>query len=42
MDLHANVLTQITSPIQRGPIQQLDLKFLQLISQEQLGDLIPE
>jgi len=32
LNLQANVLNQITSPIQRGPLQQLDLEFLQLIS----------
>jgi len=39
LDLQANVLNQITSPIQRGP---LDIEFLQLISPTQLADLIPE
>ena len=28
MSLHANVLNQITSPIQRGPLQKADLEFL--------------
>jgi len=42
LNLNANVLTQITSPIQRGPLQPSDLKFLQLISHEKLADVIPD
>jgi len=41
LDLQAYVLNQIISPIQRGPLQQLD-KFLQSISPIQLADVIPE
>jgi len=42
MDLNANVLTQITSPIQRGPLQPSDIKFLQSVSPEKLADIIPD
>ena len=41
MNLHANVLDQITSPIQRGPLPQTDLEFLQSITPEKLADIIP-
>ena len=41
MNLHANVLNQITSPIQRGPLQQLDLEFLKSISPEKFADVVP-
>ena len=41
MLLHINVLKQITNPIQRGPLSQADIKFLQVISPEQLADSIP-
>ena len=41
MSLHANVLNQITSPIQRGPLQKADLEFLQSITSEKLADVIP-
>ena len=36
-----NVLKQITNPIQRGPLSQADIKFLQVISPERLADSIP-
>jgi len=39
---NVNVLTQITSPIQRGPLKRSDLKFLQSISHEKLADVIPD
>ena len=39
--LHANVLKQITNPIQRGPLSQADIRFLQAVSPEQLADSIP-
>ena len=38
--LSANVLQQITRPIQRGPLQNSDLEFLQVISSETLADNI--
>ena len=41
MRLCANVLNQITSPIQRGPLQKADLEFLQSITSEKLADVIP-
>ena len=40
--LSANVLQQITRPIQRGPLQNSDLEFLQVISSETLADNIPK
>jgi len=40
MLLHANVLKQITNPIQCGPLSQGDIKFLQVISPEQLADTL--
>ena len=42
LSLQAYVLNQITSPIQRGPLQQLDFKFLQSISSTRLADVIPK
>ena len=39
--LHANVLQQIASPIQRGPLHQADVEFLQVIAPERLADDIP-
>jgi len=42
LNLQANVLSHITSPIQRGPLQQLDLEFLQLISLTRLADVVPK
>ena len=41
MSLCANVLNQITSPIQRGPLQKADLEFLQSITSERLADVVP-
>ena len=41
MSLCANVLKQITSPIQRGPLQKVDLEFLQSITSERLADVVP-
>ena len=40
--LHANVLPQITGPIQRGPLPEKDLEFLKIISPGKLADTIPE
>ena len=40
--LSVNVLQQITRPIQRGPLQNSDLEFLQVISSETLADNIPK
>ena len=40
--LHANVLPQITGPIQRGPLLEKDLEFLKIISPGKLADIIPE
>ena len=40
--LSANVLQQITRPIQRGPLQNSDLEFLLVISSETLADNIPK
>ena len=42
LDLNTNFLIQITSPIQQGPLQPSDLKFLQSISPEKLADVIPD
>ena len=39
--LHANVLKQITSPIQHGSLSQADIKFLQAIVPEQLATAFP-
>ena len=39
--LHANVLQQIISPIQQGPLHQADVEFLQAIAPERLADDIP-
>ena len=39
--LHANVLPQITGPIQRGPLLEKDLEFLKIISPGKLADTIP-
>ena len=36
--LHANVLLQITGPIQRGPLPEKDLEFLKIISPGKLAD----
>ena len=40
--LSANVLQQITRPIQRGPLQSSDLEFLQVVSSDTLADNIPK
>ena len=42
VSLHANVLNQITSPVQRGPLHQSDLEFLQSITPGKLADIIPK
>ena len=42
LTLSANVLQQITRPIQRGPLQSSDLEFLQVISSDTLADNIPK
>ena len=41
MSLCANVINQVTSTIQRGPLQGADLEFLQLITSGKLADVIP-
>ena len=41
MLMFANVLKQITGNIQRGPLQQKDIEFLQLIPKDKLADLVP-
>jgi len=38
---HANVIKQITGPIQRGPLQPADVDFLMSISADRLADSIP-
>ena len=38
---HANVIEQITGPIQRGPLQLADMDFLRSISTDRLADSIP-
>ena len=38
---HANVIEQITGPIQRGPLQPADMDFLRSISNDRLADSIP-
>ena len=40
--LHANVLPQITGPIQCAPLLENDLKLLKVISPGKLADTIPE
>jgi len=40
LNLNANVLTHITSPIQWGPLQPSDLQFVQSISPEKLADVL--
>ena len=41
MLMFANALKQITGTIQRGPLQQKDIEFLQLIPKDKLADLVP-
>lgn len=41
LPLHANVISQITGPIQRGPLQSSDMDFLLVISVDKLADSIP-
>ena len=41
MHFHANVIEQITGPIQRGPLQPADLEFLMSISADRLADSVP-
>jgi len=41
LNLHANVLKQITAPIRRDPLQEADLVFLQAITPSKLTDSIP-
>ena len=38
MHFHANVIEQITGPIQRGPLQPADVDFLRSISTDRLAD----
>ena len=40
LQLHANVVHKITSPIQRGPLQSSDLEFLLSVSPEKMADTI--
>ena len=40
LNLQANGLNQITSLIQKGPLQQLDVEFLQSISSTRLADVL--
>ena len=42
MLLHANVVPEITGPVQRGPLLHGDLDFLRLIEPGQLADSVPE
>ena len=41
MHFHANVIEQITGPIQRGPLQPADMDFLGSISTDRFADSIP-
>ena len=41
MPMFANVLKQITGNIQRGPSQQSDIEFLQMIPQNKMADYVP-
>ena len=41
LNLHANVLKQITAPTRRGHLQEADLVFLQAITPSNLADSIP-
>ena len=41
MVMYANVLKQITGSIQRSPLHEKDLEFLQLIPNEKIADIIP-
>ena len=41
MPMFANVLKQITGNIQRGPLQQRDIEFLQMIPQDKMADRVP-
>ena len=41
MHFYANVIEQITGPIQRGPLQPADRDFLMSISADRLADSIP-
>ena len=41
MPMFANVLKQITGNIQRGPLQQKDIEFLQMIPQDKMADCVP-
>jgi len=42
MLLHANVVPEITGPVQRGPLLQGDLEVLRSIKSEKLADSVPE
>jgi len=41
LQLHANVINQITGPIQKGPLQSSDMDFLLSISADKMADTIP-
>ena len=41
LSLHANVISQITGPIKRGPLQSSDVDFLLSIAVDKLADTIP-
>ena len=41
LQCHANVVEQITGPIQRGPLQLSDMDILLSISPDKLADTIP-
>jgi len=41
LQLHANVINQITGPIQKGPLQSSDMNFLLSISADKMADMIP-
>ena len=41
LSFHANVISQITGTIKRGPLQSSDMDFLLLIPVDKLADTIP-
>jgi len=41
LQLHANVVEQITGPVHRGPLQSGDMDILLTISPDKLADTIP-
>ena len=42
MTISANVLSQITGSIQRSPLVQKDLEFLEIIPAEKMADRLPD